>query len=167
MPMEDRDITAVAQIAAGLQQRLYQLTSAWPGSPVDVHRLQETVSRACTVLQSSAQSTSGARLGEFSGADSDDIPVRERLSSHLACTRRLFDDLTEILYVDFWWVSIFSITAEKCSMVQVQCAAPGNHDRASCARLNSPGLEKCILSFPSGVVSTTQVYDPTQANKSS
>lgn len=111
MPMEDRDIAGVARNAAGLQRRLNQLTSTWPGSPVDVHRLQETVSRACTVLHSTLQSSSGTHLGEISDTDSYGRPVREQLSDHLAFTSKLLDDLIDILYVIFLCVSKFSIIA--------------------------------------------------------
>lgn len=98
--MEDRVILAVVQAAAETQRRLNQLTSTWPGAPVDVHRLQETVSRACTVLQSSLKSTSGTFLGSRDlNADSYRRPIQERLLDHLAVARRLLDDLTDIMYV--------------------------------------------------------------------
>lgn len=113
MPMEDRDIAGVAQIAARLQRRLNHLTSTWPGSLVDVHRLQETVSRACTVLQSSLQSQSGTRFGRSFSEDSYRGPVDRQLSSHLAFTRKVLGDLTDILYVNLWCVSLFSIIAGK------------------------------------------------------
>lgn len=91
--MDNRDVGAVVQVAAGLQRRLNQLTSTWTNAPVELHRLQETVSRAYTILQSILQSI----LEPSMELDSNRRPVHEKLSSHLAMAKQLLDDIVDIL----------------------------------------------------------------------
>lgn len=97
--MDEPDIAAVAQAATMLQHRLYQLTSTWTGAPVEVHRLQETVSRACAILQSSAHSALEPPLhaNDDSGSATNSRDSHEQLSRHVAIARKVLEDLVDIL----------------------------------------------------------------------
>lgn len=91
----------VAQLASELQRRLSQLTSTWTAAPVEVHRLQETVVRVSTILQSSVQRQSepALELEAVVGSTRHQVTANERLGKNLLLMSRLLEEVNEILWV--------------------------------------------------------------------
>lgn len=92
------DTGDVTQVASELQRRLSELTSMWTGAPVEVHRIQETVSRTCMVLQSIVRSGSNPYLdGASSAIKNHQSPIYKPLRRQLAATKKLLQSLIDIL----------------------------------------------------------------------
>lgn len=95
---ETLDISDTTQVASELQRRIYKLTSTWTGAPVEVHRTQETVSRACMVLQSIVHFGSEASPDGASGAGRPhQRPVYEQLCRQLTVTKKSLQSLIDIM----------------------------------------------------------------------
>lgn len=92
------DVSGLTQIASELQRRLHELTSIWSGAPVEVHRIQETVSRASVVLQSIVRSGTEVSLdGTPWARKTHQRPIFERLCGQLAITKEALQGLIAIL----------------------------------------------------------------------